>query len=110
MKTLGHVSDQFDTKRRFIASVSDPLEWNNPCDRVGVLSYKKLLEVLEFLNKNAGAIQGLSTIALVCITAVYLLLTWKLADAPTAEQRARREARRRANDFWRRMSVIFAKL
>src|SRR5260370_21042511 len=48
--------------------------------------------MLEVLNKNPGAIQGLSTVALVCITAVYVFLTWNVANAATAEQRALREA------------------
>lgn len=39
-----------------------------------------LLELLDFLNKNSGAVNAISTICLTIITLIYVLLTWNISN------------------------------
>jgi hypothetical protein len=48
--------------------------------------------VLNFLNSYASAIQAVSTVVLVCITAWYVALTRTLAEAASGQLRGQREA------------------
>lgn len=38
-----------------------------------------LLEILDFLNNNSGAINAISTVSLIIVTLIYVILTWNIS-------------------------------